>query len=223
MGGCPTGPRTSTRDGAPCARPRRPSTVAPPRPADVPRPLDGADRGRRPADPHRPGAARGVRPGATPGAGGAARAVPGPRRRVHQPRPSRPPRPAVPAPHPGQADGHRPARLPALWRAGGPRPGRGGRARRQADDRPGPVRGAARRALGTPRAARADRPGDRLPDRGVAHRLLPRRHRPVPGDGRAGGAARRRHAPGLGGARRSGRATSTRCAPPRSRPSSARA
>ena len=124
---------------------------------------------------------------------------------------------AVPAPYPGQADGHRPARLPALRGAGGPRPGRGGRARRPADDRPRPVRGAVRRALGTPRAVRADRPGDRLPHRGIAHRLLPRRHRPVPRDGRARRAARRRDAPGLGlgpddrrgppepGARRGGR------------------
>ena len=44
--------------------------------------------------------------------------------------------------------------------AGGPRPGRGGGARRPADDRPRPVRGPVRRALGPPRAARA-RPGRR--------------------------------------------------------------
>ena len=67
---------------------------------------------------------------------------------------------------------------------------------------------AVRRALGPPRAARADRPGDRLPHRGVADRLLPRRHRPVPGDGRARRAARRRACSRSGaGARRSARAT----------------
>ena len=56
----------------------------------------------------------------------------------------------------------------------GARPGRGGRARRPADDRPRPVRGHLRRALGPPRAVRADRPGDRLRDRGARGRSTSR-------------------------------------------------
>ena len=92
----------------------------------------------------------------------AARAVRGPRCRVHQPRAPRPPRPAVAAPDPGQADGHRARAGSAAW----PRAGASGPVEevepgdRLTIDR---VRagGRVRRALREARAVRPDRARDR--------------------------------------------------------------
>ena len=162
IGPCPIDPPPWTRRGARSGRRRRPSGRTVARAPDVPRPLDGARRDRRPADPHGPGAAARLR------ARSAARWAVLPELFAdldavfisHGHHDHLDPR--VAAPHPRQADGHRPARVRRHGRRLGAGPGRGGGAGRPADDRPRRARGRPRRALRQARAVRARRARDRV-------------------------------------------------------------